>query len=65
MTVKEQLHKIVDELPEEDTVEEMQYRLYVLRKLQNGLTAVDEGRGIEHEQVVERMKQLNDHPAGQ
>jgi predicted transcriptional regulator len=56
MTVKEQLHKLVDELPEDDAVEEMQYRLYVLRKVQRGLAAIDEGRGIEHEQIVERMK---------
>ena len=33
MTVKEQLHKLVDELPDDDAVEEMQYRLYVLRQL--------------------------------
>jgi|tagenome__1003787_1003787.scaffolds.fasta_scaffold16811712_2 hypothetical protein len=56
MTVKEQLHKLVDELPDDDAVEEMQYRLYVLRKLQRGLDSIDSGRGIEHQQVVERMK---------
>jgi hypothetical protein len=56
MTVKEQLHKLVDELPDDDAVEEMQYRLYVLRKLQRGLDSIDNGRGIEHQQVVERMK---------
>ena len=27
MTVKKQLHKLVDELPEEDPIEAMQYRL--------------------------------------
>jgi len=56
MTVKEQLHKLVDELPDDDAVEEMQYRLYVLRKLQRGLDSIDNGRGVEHQQVVERMK---------
>jgi hypothetical protein len=56
MNVKEQLHKLVDELPDDDAVEEMQYRLYVLRKLQRGLDSIDNGRGIEHQQVVERMK---------
>jgi hypothetical protein len=55
MTVKEQLHKLVDELPDDDAVEEMQYRLYVLRKLQRGLDSIDNGRGIERQQVVERM----------
>lgn len=56
MTVKDQLHKIVDELPDSDAVEEMQYRLYVMRKVERGLRSIDEGRGLDHEQVVERMK---------
>jgi hypothetical protein len=56
MTVKEQLHKLVEELPDEDPVEEMQYRLYVMRKVEKGLKSIDEGRGIEHAEVVERMK---------
>ena len=37
MTLKEQLHKIVDELPDQQgnaALEEMRYRLYVLQKLQ-------------------------------
>jgi hypothetical protein len=56
MTVKEQLHKIVDELPEEDAVEEMQYRLYVMRKVKKGLASIDDGHGISHDQVLDRMK---------
>ena len=59
MTLKEHIHKLVDELPEgspDETLEAMQYRLYVLRKVQRGLQSIDEGRGITHEQVVERMK---------
>ena len=56
MTVKEQLHRIVDELPEEDAIEEMQYRLYVLRKVRRGLAATDDGREIAHEQIVERIE---------
>jgi len=56
MTVKEQLHKLIAELPDQGAVEEMQYRLYVLRKVQNGLASVDAGRGLEHQQVIDRMK---------
>lgn len=56
MTVKEQLHKLVDDLPEDDAVEEMQYRLYVMRKVEKGLDSIDEGRGLAHAEVVERMK---------
>lgn len=56
MTVKEQLHKLVDELPDDNPVEAMQHRLYVMRKVAKGLESIDAGRGIEHEQVVERTK---------
>jgi hypothetical protein len=56
MTVKEQLHKIVDELPEDGTIEAMQYRLYVLQKVRQGLDAVDHGRGVEHGDVLKRME---------
>ena len=56
MTVKEQLHKLVDELPDDNPVEAMQHRLYVMRKVEKGLASIDAGRGVEHEQVVERMK---------
>ncbi|MDB5295583.1 MAG: hypothetical protein JWO31_1566 [Phycisphaerales bacterium] len=34
----------------------MQYRLYVMRKVEKGLKSIDEGRGVEHQQVIERMK---------
>jgi len=55
MTVKDQLHKIVDELPEDDAIEAMQYRLYVLQKVRQGLTTVDEGKGVAHADVLKRM----------
>lgn len=56
MTVKEQLHQLVDQLPDEGTIEELQRRLYVLRKVERGLASIDRGSGIDHQQVVERMK---------
>ena len=57
MTVKEQLHKIVDELPDTPQApSELQDRLYVLQKVQRGLVAIDRGQGIDHAEVVERMK---------
>jgi hypothetical protein len=56
MTVKEQLHKIVDELPEDGTIEAMQYRLYVLQKVKQGLDAVDRGKGVGHADVLKRME---------
>jgi predicted transcriptional regulator len=55
MTVKQQVQRIIDELPDECTVEDLQYQLYVIEKIRKGLKSVDEGRGIPHEQVKERL----------
>lgn len=57
MTVKEQLHRIVDELPDTpEAVNDLQYQLYVLQKVRSGLESIEQGRGIDHSEVVERMK---------
>jgi len=60
VTEKEQLHRLIDSLSEEDAIEEMQYRLYVLWKIKRGLKSIDEGKGLEHEQVVRQLAELFD-----
>ena len=55
MTVKEQVQKLIEELPEECTVEDVQHQLYVIEKIRKGLKSVDEGRGIPHEEVRKRF----------
>lgn len=51
MTVKEQIQKMVEQLPEECSVEDVQYQLYVIDKVRRGLKSIDEGKGIPHDQV--------------
>ncbi len=55
MTVKEQVRKIIDQLPDECSVEDVQYQLYLVEKVRNGLKAVDEGKGIPHDEVRRRL----------
>ncbi len=55
-TVKEQLQHLVDELPDDCTFDEVEYRLYALRKIQAGLESLDRGEGIPHEQVVQQLR---------
>jgi len=55
MTVKEQVRKMIDELPDKCTVEDVQYRLYVIEKIRKGLKSIDKGRGISHEEVRRRF----------
>lgn len=58
MTIKEQIHRLVDSLPDDadiDAVEEMHHRLYVLEKVRKGLDELDRGEGIPHDEVKQRL----------
>ena len=51
MTVKEQVRKMIEQLPDECSVEDVQYQLFLIEKVRRGLKSIDEGKGIPHEQV--------------
>ena len=51
--------KIIDslrDLPEKTTIEEAMERLYLLAKIEKGITQADEGQCISHEGAKKRMK---------
>jgi predicted transcriptional regulator len=52
-TTKEEALQLISRLPEEVTWEDIMYRLYVKRKIEEGIKAADEGRTISHDQVKE------------
>jgi CHC2 zinc finger len=54
-TAKREAQRVLDNLPEDATLEQIQYHLYVLQKIEEGRRAIDEGRVIPHEDVVRRM----------
>ena len=54
-TAKREAQRVLDNLPEDATLEQIQYHLYVLQKVEEGQRAIDEGRVIPHEDVVRRM----------
>jgi len=56
MTLKEQLRKIADSLPENATFDEMMERIYLLYKVQEGLEQDERGEGIPHEEVEKLMR---------
>lgn len=65
MTPKEQLHRLVDMLPdaqpEAQAIEALQYRLFVLEKVQRGVQDADAVRVVSHEKVrVELRKWLDE-----
>ena len=50
-SIKERAKQIIDALPEQATWDDIMYELYVKQKLESGLSAVEEGRTVPHDQV--------------
>jgi predicted transcriptional regulator len=60
MSIKEEIIKIIKDMPETITIEDVMQKLYVRAKIEAGLKELDEGKGIPHEEAMERMsKWLN------
>lgn len=61
MTIKEEIIKLMQELPDEataeETIEEAMDRLYLLYRIERGERQIAEGKGISHEEVRQRMAQ--------
>ncbi|MEO6694584.1 MAG: hypothetical protein ABIY50_07605 [Ignavibacteria bacterium] len=55
-TVKEEVKQIIENLPDNCTLEDIQYHLYVLQKIENGLKDVEEGKLLSHEEVEKKMQ---------
>jgi hypothetical protein len=55
--VKQAVIKLVESLPDDCTVEDIQYHLYVREKLLHGSRAIDDGRVMSHEDVGKRLDQ--------
>ncbi len=47
--------KLLEQLPEDATLEDIQYHLYVLQKIRAGQDAVDSGHVIPHEDVMREL----------
>lgn len=54
-TAKEEVLELLDQLPEDASLEDIQYHIYVRQKIQNGLDARREGNVISQEEIERRM----------
>ncbi|MBI1986862.1 MAG: hypothetical protein HYS70_00760 [Nitrospinae bacterium] len=54
-TAKEEVGKLLENLPDDCTLEDIQYHLYVLQKIERGLKDTKEGRVLTQEEVEKRM----------
>lgn len=54
-TAKDQVRRILEELPEEATLEDIQYQIYVRQKIDRGLKDLARGRTVSQTEVERRM----------
>lgn len=52
-TARDKAIKMIAKLPEEVSWDEIMYKIYVKRKIEEGIKAADEGRTVSHEEVKE------------
>jgi len=54
-TAKQEVSKLLTQLPDNCSLEDIQYHLYVLQKIERGLKDAEEGRVYTQEEVERRM----------
>ncbi len=56
-SVKDQILKAIQDLPDDATVETAMERLYLLYKIEQGIEQADRGEVVSQEEVKRRMEQ--------
>jgi hypothetical protein len=54
-TAKEEVHALLSKLPDDCSLEDIQYQLYVIEKVRNGLEVADSQDLIPQEKVEQRF----------
>lgn len=54
-TAKDEIRELLENLPDDASLEDIQHHIYVRQKVQKGLEAAREGRTLTHAEVVRRM----------
>lgn len=57
ITAKQEVTSLLQQLPEDCTLEDVQYHLYVVEKIQRGLKRADEEAVVSHKDVTTRFEQ--------
>ena len=56
-SVKEDAISLIHSLPDDCTIEDIQYHLYVRQKVHRGIAAIDQGRTVTQEEAEKRVAQ--------
>ena len=54
--LKKDIITFIKNLPEDATIDDIMYHLYVKKKILTGIEQLDQGKGIPHENVMENTK---------
>ena len=54
-TAKDEVRELLDQLPDDSSLNDIQYHIYVRQKISKGLAAADQGRLISQDEVEKRM----------
>jgi len=54
-SAKENVASLLNKLPEDCTLEDVQYHLYVVEKIQNGITRAETEGTISHHDIAEKF----------
>jgi len=55
--LKEEIIDLIKKLPEDATIDDIMYHLYVKKKILAGIKDLDQGKVIPHEKVMENAKE--------
>ncbi len=56
-TIREEAHKLVEQLPDEAGWDDLMYQIYVRQKIEAGRRAIAEGRFLTQEEAEKRTAQ--------
>jgi len=54
-TAKEEVRKMLAQIPDDSSFEDIQYHIYVREKIERGLKDIEEGRILDQEEIERRM----------
>ena len=54
-TAKDEVRALLEKLPDDASLNDIQYHIYVRQKIERGLEAIQQGNVIPQEEIVKRM----------
>ena len=59
-TAKDEVRELLDQLPDDSSLDDIQYHIYVRQKIRNGLDAAGQDQAISQDEVEKRMSRWFD-----